>query len=114
MDRKDLWLISERMVRDIGISVAYKGFYYLICAVVISTEIGMRKGALAKEIYENISVMYSVSVESVEKCIRSCISRAWNDDPMNFSRIYEFKGRKPTNGEVIASISSRIRLESGS
>ena len=109
---KALFVTSERMLSDMGFSGRYKGYYYLILAIVLSLESGIQKDALTKEIYDLIACFHNVSVDSVEKCIRTCIVKAWNEDPSHFSWRYGYMTRKPTNSEVISFISSRIRLES--
>ena len=111
MNDNDLWKTSENEVMSLGISVSCKGFYYLVYAVVYSLELGLKKVELCKDIYQRIACINHVSAGSVEKCIRNCIIRAWNENEEAFVNIFGFDSRKPTNSEVIACISSRIRLE---
>lgn len=109
----DLMTITKTEIYRIGISKEYKGFYYLVYAVVLALQIGARKACLNKDIYDRIAEMYSVTRESVEKCIRNCIIKAWLADGSLLTGICPEDRRKPTNGEVIAFISDRIRLERG-
>ena len=112
MDRNDIWYKTEELVKEVGVAEKYKGFYYLVFAVVISVESGMRKDYLYKEVYDLIASVNDVSCESVEKCIRYCIRRVCMQDPDVFSVLAGHEVKKPTNEEVIAIISSCIRLES--
>lgn len=111
MENSNVWYVTEQLVRSLGIREKYKGYFYLISAVVISVETGMRKADLYKEVYEKVASLNDVSAESVEKCIRTCIKRVWKLDPYVFSELAGREVEKPTNEEVIAIISSRIRLE---
>lgn len=111
MDRTDLWIITEEEVIRLGIPVTCKGYYYLVGAVVLSVEIGMRKASLSKDIYCRLAEMNDVSSQSVEKCIRNCLLKAWTNDSGCLRETYPDSSRKPTNSEVIAYITSRIRLE---
>ena len=111
MDRKELWLLSEKEVIRLGIPFRCKGYYYLIIAVVLSVETGMSKASLSKDIYCRIAELHEVSSQSVEKCIRNCVINAWSDEKSGLRGICSAGRKKPTNGEIIAYISSRIRLE---
>ena len=111
MDQKDLWMSTEREVARIGIPVSYKGYYYLILAIVLSVNTGLRKASLSKEIYPAIADMNDVSLSSVERDIRHALLRAWTDDSGLLRKAYPGYAARPTNGEVIAFITSRIRLE---
>ena len=110
---QNMMMISEGEIRKLGFPVNTKGFYYLIYASVFAAQIGMRKVCLNKEIYDRIADIYDVSRESVEKCIRNCVDTAWRESKSNIIAYIGKDGRKPTNGEVIAFISSRITLERG-
>ena len=112
MERDIVWYRAEEAVNSIGIPVNYKGYYYLIYAVVISIAAGIRKVDIYKEVYEPIAAANKVSRESVEKCIRSCIKKVRKEDPDVFSSLAGHEVENPTNGEVIAIISRLIRLES--
>lgn len=112
MEDEKMWVLTEDHVRQLGISMTYKGYYYLICAVVFTVNTGYRKADLYKEVYADIARNNNVSVECVEKCIRRCIEKSWDADKQNYSGLFGNNRRRPTNGEVIAFISSCIRLES--
>lgn len=112
MEDERLWVLTESRIRRLGISTDYKGYFYLINAVVICVHAGYRKADLYKEVYADIARSNDVSVECVEKCIRRCIEKSWDADKENYSFLHRNAGRRPTNGEVIAFISSCIRLES--
>lgn len=112
MEDERIWVLTESRIRRLGISTEYKGYYYLISAVVICVHAGYRKADLYKEVYADIARSNNVSVECVEKCIRRCIAKSWDADKHNYSCLTGNDGRRPTNGEVIAFISSCIRLES--
>ena len=111
MERHDLWTLSEAEVTKLGIPVSSKGYFYLIVAAVISFKIGMRKAALSKEIYARIAEMNDVTRISVERDKRNSIIKAWEDSSGALRYMYPEYEKNPTNSEVIAFITSRIRLE---
>ena len=111
MTNGDLIMMSEKEVSKLGISAAYKGFYYLVYAIAISVQIGMRKVCLNKEIYDCIAMINNVSRESVEKCIRNSLKKAWESSGKAYMTKCRKDGKRPTNGDVISFISNRIRLE---
>ena len=112
MREANLWKISRDEVERLGIRNNCKGFYYLVCAAVIAVQVGFRKASLNKEIYDRIAEENEVSRESVEKCIRNCLEKAWMTGESDVIFMLGETGRKPTNSEAIAYISDRIRLES--
>lgn len=114
MPTNELIRISEQEVIKLGVSVSYKGFYYLVFAIVFAVEIGLRKINLNKEIYDRIAYLNDVTRESVEKCIRNCLVKAWQNQECEYIKTLSPNGKRPTNGELIALISNRIRLERGS
>ena len=105
MLRNELIRLSEQEIIKLGVPVSSKGFYYLVYAVVFAVEIGLRK------IYDRIAYLNDVTKESVEKCIRNCVIKAWQSQKCGYMRTICQNGKRPTNGEVIALISTRIRLE---
>ena len=111
MKESDLWVISEMEVTRLGISMTLKGYYYLIIAVVLSVKLGIRQESLCKVLYQKIADMHQVSWCSVEKDIRNCLFKAWSEGSGALRSAYPRNSKKPTNGEVIAYITSRIRLE---
>jgi len=111
MRHEDLIAITEKEVSRLGVSVASKGFYYLVFAITLSVQIGMRKACLNKEIYDRIAELNEVSTESVEKCIRNSVTRSWERSREPYNEICGNDDKKPTNAEVISFISSRILLE---
>lgn len=111
MEIPDIWVVSEEEVSRLGISMTQKGYYYLVIAVVLSVKYGLVRAALIKEIYMKIADMEEVSWSSVEKDIRNCLVKAWKDEEGPLRKTYPGRAGKPTNSEVIAYITSRIRVE---
>lgn len=111
MGNSNLWTLTESEVTRLGIPATFKGYYYLVIAVVLSVQIGMRKVSLSKDIYQRIADMNNVTISSVERDIRNCLVRAWRDNRDLLLGIYGRTAKMPTNSEVIACITSRIRLE---
>ena len=111
----DLMNIAEKEITSMGFPTFTKGYYYLIEAVYIAIEVGLRKVALDKEVYQQIAENNSVTNVSVEKCIRNAIKKAWENESSGLKRLllmYEpDRVKRPTNGEVISYFVTRIRLE---
>lgn len=111
MEESDLWIVSEKEVSRLGIPIKLKGYYYLVLAVALSVKVGLRKEQLSKGLYLKIAEMNDVTSYSVEKDIRNCLIKAWSDDNSLLRKTYPEYSKKPTNSEVIAFITRRIRLE---
>ena len=101
----------------IGIPAHIKGYHFLREAIrtVIDTPEIINK--ITKELYPGIAKKFETSSSKVERAIRHAIEVAWTRGKIeNLNSIFGYNiyssNDKPTNGEFIALIADRMRLES--
>lgn len=74
MNNNSKILEIKKLIRDIGVPVNLRGYKYITEAVIIM--LNSEKNIFLTEIYENISKIYNVSIESVEISIRHAIKKS--------------------------------------
>lgn len=108
--------IISSMLHKSGISANIKGYTYLKFSFLLILEDETNKNTITKNLYPKIAEHFNVSVASVERAIRNAVNMSWERGNPEFlnsifaSSLNPSKG-KPTNGEFIAMIYDRIRLE---
>lgn len=100
----------------IGIPAHIKGYSFLREAVKMVIENPDVINRITKELYPGIGKRFNTSASKVERAIRHAIEVAWSRgriDTLNkaFGCRVATKEDKPTNGEFIAMISDKFRLE---
>ena len=100
----------------IGIPAHIKGYSYLREAVKMVIENPDVINRITKELYPGIGKRFNTSASKVERAIRHAIEVAWSRgriDTLNkaFGCRVATKEDKPTNGEFIAMLSDKFRLE---
>lgn len=105
----------SRLLKRLGFSPAWKGYDYVIFAVMKVNENPSLIHTICRGLYPLIASYYDVSVVSVEKCIRSSIESAWvKADGFLCEELFQYsisaeKG-KPTNAQFIATIAEHHRF----
>ena len=102
------------MLRDLSIRVNLKGFRYLQEAVGILAE--DEEQGLNKELYAALAKNHNVSIDAVERCIRTAIESGWeNRDPACWHRYFPSLGaepqNRPSNGLFLLELAKRLKLE---
>ena len=100
----------------IGIPAHIKGYQYLRDAVKIVVNDPDVINRITKELYPGIARHFGTTASKVERAIRHAIEVAWSRgriDTLNkaFGCRVATKEDKPTNGEFIAMLSDKFRLE---
>ena len=100
----------------IGIPAHIKGYAFLREAVKMVVENPDIINRITKELYPGIGKRFNTSASKVERAIRHAIEVAWSRgriDTLNkaFGCKVATKEDKPTNGEFIAMLSDKFRLE---
>lgn len=98
-----------QLVTKLGIPLSMCGHKYLCDSVVLSQRDRNLLYSINKGLYNEVAKLNNVSVESVEKCIRTAIAKAWEENPDVFQeKMYGFAGDsikgKPGVVEIIAMI----------
>lgn len=111
----DLEVLVTDIIRQIGIPPHIKGYQYLRSAIIICVENPELLESVTKELYPTVAEIYGTTSSRVERAIRHAIEVAWdrgNLDNLSSCLGYNIQSRgKPTNSELIALISDRLRLQ---
>lgn len=111
--------IDERVTNiflSIGIPAHIKGYHFLREAIKMVLEDGDLINRITKELYPGIAKRFNTTSSKVERAIRHAIEVAWGRGRFDSIQtvlanpIY-CKEIKPTNGEFIALVADRLRLE---
>ena len=115
-NKNDIRREISLLVRNLGIPAHIKGCRYIKCGILMAMEDANSVNYITKSLYPDIAKKYKTTIGSVERAIRHAIEVAWSRgkmdtiDEMFGYTIHNGKG-KPTNSDVIALITDRIRLE---
>ncbi len=98
------------LLRELGVNMKYKGYYYLISGVDIALSEGEGEIHITKSIYPKIAVRNDVKPYNVEQNIRTAVIRAWS---YNKALVEEMCGEKldiaPSNTDFIGAMALYIR-----
>jgi two-component system response regulator (stage 0 sporulation protein A) len=99
-----------------GIPAHIKGYQYLREAIKLVIETPAMIGGITKELYPAIAHHFGTSSSKVERAIRHAIEVAWSRgriDSLNkaFGCEVAQPNDKPTNGELIALIADKLRMD---
>ncbi len=97
------------VLREFCIGANLKGYNYIREA--IQYRIKNPNCAVTKEMYPEVAKKFKTTASRVERAIRHAIESAW--DSQKVVEVFEkyFGNQQPTNGEFIAAIADKIRLE---
>lgn len=104
------------IILEMGIPAHIKGYQYLRTAIMMTVENNSLVNAITKILYPNIAKRYNTTPSRVERAIRHAIEVAWErGDIDKLQSVFKYsvsnlKG-KPTNGEFIALLSDKLRLQ---
>ncbi|MFO7154152.1 MAG: sporulation transcription factor Spo0A [Caldicoprobacter oshimai] len=104
------------IIHEIGVPAHIKGYHYLREAILLVINNMDLLGGITKELYPMIAEKFNTTPSRVERAIRHAIEVAWNRGRIEtINKIFGYtvhdeKG-KPTNGEFIAMIADRLRLQ---
>ena len=107
------------IIHEIGVPAHIKGYQYLREAItMVVNDINLLNG-ITKELYPGIAQTFNTTPSRVERAIRHAIEVAWSRgrvDTINklFGYIIHDEKGKPTNGEFIAMVADKLRMQSRS
>ena len=88
----------EKLIRDMGVSQKYKGYFFAADAVRIHMANPHQPMWVTKEIYPRIAEKYHLTPEGVERAIRTVVEIAWNEHRESLERIAGCElSDRPTN-----------------
>ena len=114
--RPDIEAQVTKILHQIGVPAHIKGYQYLRCAILMTTEDHDVINSVTKVLYPTVAKKYKTTTSRVERAIRHAIEVAWDRgdvDTLNsyFGYTIQNSRGKPTNSEFIAMISDNLRLK---
>lgn len=90
------------LIRKLGITSKYKGYYYVAEAVRLSMEAPDQPMKITKDIYPKLARKYKSTSVNVEHDIRTIIQVCWISNKEGIDKIAGYTlSYKPTNSEFI-------------
>jgi len=105
-----------QLIRELGVPPHLKGYQYMREAIIMCVKDMDVIGQMTKKLYPNIATKFNTLPTRVERAIRHAIEVAWsrgNLDTLNkfFGYTIDVDKGKPTNGEYIAMLADRVRID---
>lgn len=105
------------VIHEIGVPAHIKGYQYLREAIMMVVKDIELLSGITKELYPGIASKFETTPSRVERAIRHAIEVAWSRGRIETINklfgytIHDEKG-KPTNGEFVAMIADKLRMQS--
>ncbi len=115
---KNKGLESEitNIIHEIGVPAHIKGYQYLREAIMMVVNNMELLSGITKELYPGIAIKFNTTPSRVERAIRHAIEVAWSRGRVDTINklfgytVHDEKG-KPTNGEFIAMVADKLRMQ---
>lgn len=112
----DLEVRVTEVLHEIGVPAHIKGYRYLRSAIMRATNDGSVLEAITGELYPSIAKEFQTTPSRVERAIRHAVEVAWDRGDLDtlkswFGWTVSIEKGKPTNSELIALVSDKLRLE---
>jgi len=107
---------AAQLLHRLGVPAHLNGYAYLREAVLLCTADASFCRAITKRLYPAIAARFGTTSARVERAMRGAIETAWERGDIEVLEAYfgstvdAAKG-KPTNGEFLAMLSERLRME---
>ena len=101
-----------RLIRQLGMTSKYKGYYYVAEAVMMSMELQDYPIKITKDIYPHLAKKFKSTPVNIEHDIRTLVNVCWEGNRTLLEEIAGYSlNYKPTNSEFIAMIADRLQLQ---
>lgn len=107
-------LTAKKLIRDIGIPTAIKGYRYAVTAVLLLVWKIDMADAITKELYPTVAKLHNTTASRVERAIRHGVEVAWSR--CDFEVLTEYFGNtvsidkgKPTNNEFLTRMAEAVQ-----
>ncbi len=105
-----------KMIHEIGVPAHIRGYQYLRDAIIMTINDMDIINSITKQLYPSIAENYKTTSSRVERAIRHAIEVAWGRGHIEtlenlFGYTVQTAKGKPTNGEFIAMVADKLRLE---
>lgn len=106
----------KELLWEVGIPMHVHGYHYLMEAVRLTVSLPEMSINLSHQLYPCIAQHYHTSASCVERSIRHAIDLAWRRGNLSavngiFGRSLNLAYEKPTNSEMIALLTEKIRMK---
>ena len=104
------------IIHEVGVPAHIKGYQYLREAITMVVNDMELLSGITKELYPGIAQKFNTTPSRVERAIRHAIEVAWSRGRIDTINklfgytIHDEKG-KPTNGEFIAMVADKLRMQ---
>ena len=114
--KRNLEADVTNIIHEIGVPAHIKGYQYLRTGVKMAVENPAVVNRITKELYPGIAARFDTTASKVERAIRHAIEVAWNRGRVDtLNRVLGCRActpeDKPTNGEFIAMLADKLRLD---
>lgn len=100
------------IMHRLGSTANRTGFFYIITAVTLASEIPERLLLVTKWLYPDVAKLYHTTWPAVERCIRYEITQLWLSDPARFARVLQIPmNRCPTSSQFISVLAAHCKTE---
>lgn len=111
--KSDKWITE--LLWEVGIPMHVHGYHYLLKAVHLTLSLPETTLNLSHQLYPCIAQHFHTNASCVERSIRHAIDMAWRRGNLTaadglFGRSANLTCDKPTNSEMIALLTEKIRL----
>ena len=115
-DKTSIETMVTGIIHEIGVPAHIKGYQYLREAIIIAVNDMDVINAITKVLYPQVAKTFGTTPSRVERAIRHAIEVAWNRGRIEaldeaFGKNVCSLDDKPTNGEFIALVADRLRIE---
>lgn len=91
-----------RLIRQLGMTSKYKGYYYVAEAVMMSMELQDYPIKITKDIYPHLAKKFKSTPVNIEHDIRTVINVCWTANKESLDRVAGYSLRyRPTNSEFV-------------
>lgn len=108
----DVFYTTGQTLRLLGINESYKGYAYLILAVILVIENSDILTMICKGLYDEIAHQFNTTIYCVERNIRTIKNHLWEcGDKVLLSEIFGdlYCSKVPTNASFIDALSYYVR-----
>ena len=115
-NNSDLEVLVSEIMHQIGVPAHIKGYQYLREAIILSINDTEMMNSVTKVLYPTVAKRFSTTSSRVERAIRHAIEVAWDRGDVDvlssyFGYTIQNSRGKPTNSEIKAMISDKLRLQ---
>lgn len=107
----ELEIAADNLIQKLGVPAHLKGFRYLRTAIRFAVEDEEVLDGMMKRLYPMVAEIHKTTASRVERSIRNAIDSAWvRGRESEMQLLVNNNCGKPTNSEIIAYASNKIRL----